>query len=313
MTTPADPSSSASGFAARPDVSVVIPHYGDPAPVTALVAQLHDEPGVAEIVVVDDCSPAPLPQVSGARVVRRDTNGGFGSAVNTGVAATGCELVLILNSDVSIERGFVRRLVDAAAPWQPALAGPAVQTGGAVEHTARRFPRPRYQALERIRVLARFHRSEWWLRGIGQDLRVRAGADRTVDWIAGVCLLVPRASFDLVGGFDERFFMYAEEVDLQQRLALAGVRRVYLGSVSLDHVGGASSDPARAQTWLAESRLTYAAKWGGVGRLRALLTGVALVNVLTTAARRVAGRDVHPLRDLSTDLEEAWKPAHRAR
>lgn len=313
MTSPSDPHASTRAPEVPEDVSVVIPHYGNPAAVTQLVDQLRREPGVGEIVVVDDCSPQPLPPLDGARVVRRETNGGFGSAVNTGVAATSLPLLLILNSDVSITPGFVHRLVQAADPWQPALVGPAVRTGGDVERTARRFPRPAYQAFERIRLLARFQRSDWWARMIGQDLRARPGIDLAVDWIAGVCLLVPRASFDLVGGFDERFFMYAEEVDLQRRLEVAGVHRVYAGSVFLDHVGGASSDPARAPAWLVESRLTYAAKWGGVGRLRVLLTGVAVINAATDAARRLAGRDVHPMRELSSELREAWQRPHRAR
>ncbi|CAM3665031.1 glycosyltransferase family 2 protein [Nocardioides zeicaulis] len=298
---------------ASSDVSVVVPHYGDPAGVTALVARLRDEPGVAEVVVVDDCSPEPLGRLEGAQVVRRATNGGFGAAVNTGVAATRGDLLLVLNSDVDFEPGFVRRLATAAAPWQPALAGPAVRTGGAVEHTARRFPAARYQAVERVRVLGRFQGADWWARSIGQDLRARPGSDRPVDWVAGVCLLLPRSAFDLVGGFDERYFMYAEEVDLQRRLADVGIRRVYLGSVVLDHVGGASSDPARARTWLAQSRTTYAAKWGGLGRLRALLTGVALVNAATAAVRRAAGRPVHPARELAADLRDAWERPQRAR
>lgn len=311
MTAPTEPAATPASTSAP--VAVVIPHYGDPAPVRSLVEQLRQEPEVSEVVVVDDCSPVALAPLEGATVVRRGANGGFGAAVNTGVARTSGGLVLILNSDVSIARGFVRRLLDAAAPWQPALVGPAVRTAGTTEHTARRFPQPRYQAVERVRVLTRFKKSIWWARAIGQDLRARPGADLPVDWMAGVCLLLPRSAFDLVGGFDERYYMYAEEVDLQRRLARVGVPRVYLGSVSLDHVGGASSDPARAQAWLAESRLTYAAKWGGTGRLRALLTGVALVNAVTESVRRLAGRDVHPVRDLATDVRSAWQRPQRAR
>jgi N-acetylglucosaminyl-diphospho-decaprenol L-rhamnosyltransferase len=238
--------------------------------------------------------------------VRRTSNGGFGAAVNTGVARTSLNLVLVLNSDVSIAPGFVSRLVEAARPWQPALVGPAVRTGGEVEHTARHFPRPRYQAVERVRILTRFHGSRWFARAIGQDLRARPGEDRPVDWVAGVCLLVPRAAFDQVGGFDERFFMYAEEVDLQRRLADIGVRRVYLGSVALDHVGGGSSDPARVQGWLADSRMAYADKWGGGRRLRTLLTAAAFLNAATDGARRMAGRDVRPLAELSTELRQVW-------
>lgn len=298
--------------ARAPAISVVVPHYGDPATTLQLVRQLLEQTLPVDVVVVDDCSPTPFPNFDRVTVVRRTSNGGFGSAVNSGAAATEHDL-LIMNSDVSIGPDFVERLVRASEPWQPALVGPAVETGGVTEHTARRFPRPRYQAFERLRLLARFRDSDWRGRLIGLDLRARPGEDRPVDWVAGVCLFVPRTAFDLVGGFDERFFMYAEEVDLQRRLAAAGIPRVYLGSVALGHLGGASSDPVRAQEWLADSRLTYAAKWGGILPLRAMLSGVALVNAATDGARRLVGRDVRPLHDLRVELREAWRPPHRAR
>lgn len=287
-------------------VSVVVPHYGDAAPTVELATALLRQEGVNEVIVVDDSSPVPFPAVEGVLVIRRTRNGGFGAAVNSGAAAARSELLLILNSDVNLHPGFVRALLTAAAPWQPALVGPAIRTGGVTDHTARHFPRPRYQAVERVRILTRFHGTRWFARAIGQDLRARPGEDRPVDWVAGVCLLVPRAAFDRVGGFDERFFMYAEEVDLQRRLADIGVPRVYVGSVTLDHVGGGSSDPARVQGWLADSRLAYADKWGGGRRLRTLLTAAAFLNAATDGARRVAGRDVRPLTDLSAELRQVW-------
>ena len=271
-------------------ISVLIPHYGDAGPTERLARQLVDERAVHEVIVVDDHSPVPLPKIPGARVIRREINGGFGAAVNTAAAAANGDLLLIVNSDVTICPGFVSQIVEAAALWQPALVAPAIRTAGTLEHTARRFPRARYMAFERVHLLARFRRSDWWARNVGQDLRARPGSNRSVDWVAGVCLLLPHACFDLVGGFDERFFMYAEEVDLQKRLASVGIPRVYLGCLSVDHIGGASSDPARAQRWLSKSRITYAAKWGGIAQLRVLLTIVALVNAANSciAAHRGA-------------------------
>ena len=87
-----------------PRVSAVIPFYGEPEPVLAIIDTLRAQQGIdpadIEIVVSDDVSPIPFPEVEGVTVVRRPVNGGFGKAVNSGVAAATGEWVFILNSDL---------------------------------------------------------------------------------------------------------------------------------------------------------------------------------------------------------------------
>ena len=86
-------------------VSVVIPHYGDPALsqhlIDALRMQTTERP--LQIIIVDDHHPTPYPDpnLPGIQVVRRDVNGGFGSTVNTGAAYAQHPLLLILNSDLN--------------------------------------------------------------------------------------------------------------------------------------------------------------------------------------------------------------------
>ena len=258
-------------------VSVVVPHYGDPAPTLALVEQLRAQRDAdLDVVVVDDASPEPMPQVEAVpgrphvTVVRRESNGGFGAAVNTGAALATHDLLLVLNSDLTIGDTLVRDLVAAAAPWQPCVAGPlVVRADGRPEHNGRHFPTVGHQAVEWLTPLAR-----WRPRlheQVGHDTRCVAGAHRPVDWLVGAALLIPTTAFRDAGGFDERYFMNAEEVDLQRRLRERGVPSVFLGSVSVTHVGGGSSDPARRRAWVVQARMTYAAKWGGERRLRAAL------------------------------------------
>src|SRR5690348_7413113 len=97
-------------------VSVVVPHYGAPEPTLALLRALGGQTGDVElqVVVVDDCSPEPFPDRPGLHVVRREANGGFGSAVNSGAAEAVHPQLLVLNSDVTIGPGFVAELLDAA-------------------------------------------------------------------------------------------------------------------------------------------------------------------------------------------------------
>lgn len=287
-------------------VSVVVPHYGDPAHALGLLDQLLAQRGLdaIEVVVVDDASPRPFPEVDHDQVtvVRRTVNGGFGTAVNDGAARANHPWLLVLNSDVRIQPDTVRRLVDATPPRT--LAGPAVRTAGEVELTGRRFPTPGSVVLARVRLLQRFHTSRWYRRAIGVDVAAIAGRVTEVDWLAGVAMLLPTDEFRAVSGFDPSFYMYCEETDLQRRLAGRCVGRVLVGTVEVEHLGGASSDPSRAATWLTASQLHYARKWGGHRRTRAAMRGVALLNLTSNALRRVAGRDVHPWRELVRELRE---------
>jgi N-acetylglucosaminyl-diphospho-decaprenol L-rhamnosyltransferase len=287
-------------------VSVVIPHYGDPRHALGLVDQLLDQRDLdaMEILVVDDASPIPFPETVDQRVtlVRRELNGGFGAAVNDGAARATHPWLLILNSDVRIAPDTVRRLLDAVPSG--ALGGPAVRTAGQVERTGRSFPSAGRVALARVQVLQRFHTSRWYLRAIGVDLTPAPGKSSPVDWVAGVVLLLPTRVFREVGGFDTSFFMYCEETDLQRRLADLGVPRVLVGSVEVEHTGGASSDPERTQSWLTSSQLRYADKWGVRRRTLTAMRLAALINLTTSALRRIAGRPTRPLTDLRRELRD---------
>jgi N-acetylglucosaminyl-diphospho-decaprenol L-rhamnosyltransferase len=290
-------------------VTVVVPHYGDAAPTSTLVAELAAQvpTPVREIIVVDDASPVALSDLDGARVLRREANGGFGAAVNTGAAIASGELLLVLNSDVSVAPGFVADLLSAAEPWQPAVAAPAVSDRGHPARSGRRFPTAWQMTVENVAVLARWQDRDWWRRQVGQVVEARPGADVLVDWLAGAALLVPTRVFREAGGFDERYFMYAEEVDLQRRLADLGLPRVHLGSVVVEHEGGASTDPARRREWLLQARLMYSRKWGGLTRLRCGLSSAVALNLATDGVRRALGRDVEPWRTARSSWRAIWR------
>lgn len=289
---------------AEPEVAVVVPHHGDPSPTLETVRALLAQEGVTlEVVVADDASPEPFPAVDGVRVVRRERNGGFGAAVGSGVAEVTAPLLLVLNSDVSFGPTFVADLVAAAAPWQPAVVGPLVlDADGTPAPTARHFPRVSHQALEWLTPLARFRGRRALREAVGHDTRAVRGAVLPVDWVVGAAMLLPTGAFRAVGGFDERYFMNSEEVDLQRRLRDAGIPSVFAGTVALTHVGGGSSDPALRRRWLVESRMAYAGRWGGRRRLAAALTAATAVNAVANTGRRLAGRDVAPVATAREEL-----------
>lgn len=290
-------------------VSVVIPHFGDPAPTQALVEQLRaqiDSP-ITEIIVSDDCSPTPFPQLPDARVTRRETNGGFGANVNTGAAVATGEYLLILNSDLKIGPRFVADLVAAAAPWQPCVAGPAmVDQADQPAPTGRHFPTIGHQVTEWLTPLARFRARHAVREAVGHDTRAVRGATLPVDWLVGAVLLIPTRIFREVGGFDERFFMNSEEVDLQRRLRAAGIPSVYCGNVSVTHESGGSSDAGRRRAWLVDSRLAYAEKWGSRRPLQLGLTAATVANFGWNLTRRLRGVDVAPVATLRSEFDLIW-------
>lgn len=289
----------------RPEVTVVVPHYGEPAGTVALVDQLRVQEGLAglEIVVVDDASPTPFPALPGVVVVRRERNGGFGAAVNSGAEHASGHLLVILNSDVSIARGALAAWVRASRPWMPAVTGPLVmRADGEQEWTGARDPRVSQQVIEWFTPLARWRDRDAlrWL--VGREPGCVHGVVRPVDWLSGAALLVPREAFRAIGGFDEEYFMYCEEVDLQQRLREVGVIAVFIGSVTVTHVGGGSTDPERRQEWLISARMRQAHLRGDERRLRAGLAAASLVNFVWNAGRALLGRETRPRETLRREL-----------
>ena len=286
-------------------VTVVVPHHGDPTPTLATIGDLLGQATdcAVEVVVVDDCSPEPFPDVDGVTVVRRATNGGFGSAVNSGAALATQPLLLVLNSDVALTATFVDDLVAAAEPWMPAVVGPLLlDAEGRPSNSARHFPTVGHQTVEWLTPLARFRNRRVLHEAVGHDTRAVPGAILPVDWVVGAALLLPTEAFRMVGGFDEGFFMNSEEIDLQRRLREHGIPTVFVGTVPLTHVGGGSSDPAARRRWLVQSRLRYAGTWGGRRRLAASLTAATAVNAVVNTGRRLAGRDVDPVATAREEL-----------
>lgn len=295
-------------------VTVVIPHYGSEEPTRRLLgdlaAQRTERP--VQVVVVDDASPVPFSGAEAVEVVHRSVNGGFGAAVNSGVATATEPLLVILNSDLRVDEDFVGALADAAERLAPAVVGPRLVSPDGVDgHSARRFPRVSHQVVEWATPLVRLRSTALLKAAVGYDRRARAGAETSTDWLVGAALCLPTEVFRRVGGFDERFFMNCEEVDIQLRLHRLGIPAIQIGSLVVTHSGGGSSEGTAAGTrrrWLMDSRRRYAAKWGGLRRLRVALTGVSVVNLAWNTMRRGSGRGVDPMTVWREERFLIWGP-----
>ena len=170
---------------------------------------------------------------------------GFGANNNTLIRATTAPYVYLLNPDTVSEEGSVRRLADVLDRERRAAAvGPRVVFGdGRTQDTAWRFPSP----LTCLRAAVTLGRG-----GLTQS---DSATPRRVDWAMACALMVRRTALDEVGLFDEGFFMYSEETDLERRLADAGWEVRFTPAVTVVHHQGRSiGDGARAARQRAVAR-----------------------------------------------------------
>ncbi|MFP5318300.1 MAG: glycosyltransferase family 2 protein [Acidimicrobiia bacterium] len=268
------------------DVAAVVVNYKAREALLRCVQSLRTE-GVRTIVVVDNDSQdgsagAVAAADPDARYLQTGANLGYGTAANRGVAAVAQPYVLILNPDIEVEPGAVKALV-AALDREPGLAavGPRVEEpDGSVYPSGRPFPDLVVAAghaflgyaLPRNRFTRAYRMLDW---------------DRTtfrrVDWISGSCVLARRSAYDAVGGFDESYFMYAEDVDLCWRWSRAGWGVAYEPAARVVHAGAVSTNQAPYRMLLEHHRSLWRfARRSTWGPRRALLPAVAVGLVLRT-------------------------------
>ena len=226
------------------EVAAVVVNYNTCDHLLACLRSLRVD-GLARVVVVDNAS------VDGSGEALRQSdpdavflpmtsNLGYGSATNRGVAAVDADYVLILNPDTVVEPGTTKALA-AALDRDPGLAvvGPRMEEpDGSLYPSARCFPNLLDATghaflglvLPSNRYTRRYRMLDWDHSGPGE-----------VDWVSGACLLARRSALQAVGGFDEAYFMYAEDVDLCWRLGRAGWRVGYEPGGRVMHSLGASS------------------------------------------------------------------------
>jgi N-acetylglucosaminyl-diphospho-decaprenol L-rhamnosyltransferase len=196
-----------------------------------------------ELVVVDNASSdasVELAERAGARVTRNSTNVGLSTANNQGAAQTNADWLLIVNPDTRLPPDSIARLIaiGAADPGVGCVA-PGIQgVDGSDYPTGRRFPSVAIGVLHA--VFGTVWRSNPATRAYhGRDRRPAQAS--SVDWVSGSCMVIRREAFDAVGGFDTRYFMYFEEMDICLRLHRAGWKVVLDPSVTIVHREGGST------------------------------------------------------------------------
>ncbi len=250
-----------------------------------------------EVIVVDSASSddsaamvaAEFPWVT---LLPQADNVGFPRGNNIALARARGDALLLLNPDTVIRGEALPVLVAylAAHPDVGAVGPQLLNPDGSVQSSRRRFP-----------TLATGFLESTWLEGLAPgvlrryyalDLPDDAPAD--VDWLTGACILVPRAVYERVGGLDEGYYMYSEELDWCRRIRAAGWRVVYLPTAQVVHHVGKSSEQAVTARHInfQRAKLRYFRKYHGraaAGALRLFLLAGYGGQLLLEAAKGALG------------------------
>jgi N-acetylglucosaminyl-diphospho-decaprenol L-rhamnosyltransferase len=235
-----------------PRLSIIIVTYNSVNDLDACLTSLTGNSAPVtdhEIVIVDNASADGTAAYvrdrwAGVRLIEAGRNLGFAAGNNVGVRQTFGELVLLLNPDTIVPRGAIDRLV-ATLDARPsaAIAGPRiVDRQGRAELSFGRMISPLVEL--RQKVLVAGNDRDWPF--IGRIVERMTARPRRVDWVSGACLLIRRADLEAVGLFDERFFMYTEDVDLCASVRARGRDVLFEPSAQIIHLRGRSA--ARAFT-----------------------------------------------------------------
>ena len=258
-----------------PDLSIIIISYNARADLERCLESLHAHaPAIPhEIVVVDnqstDGSAAAAGRWPGVKVVEAGGNLGFARANNIGIRATTGAAVLLLNSDTIVPPGALDLLVaELDRHPEAAVAGPRLVDGrGRAELSFGPMLGPFNEIRQKL-----LERSS----GMVERATRRP---RTPDWVSGACLLVRRQDAEAVGLLDERYFMYAEDVDFCAAVRARGRTIRFTPQVEVVHLRGRSAAMAPEATRQAyrRSQLAFYEKhhpgWAPVLRLYLRLRG----------------------------------------
>jgi N-acetylglucosaminyl-diphospho-decaprenol L-rhamnosyltransferase len=218
-------------------VAVVVDYHADQFLIECVDSLFDND--VSQVVVVENGEIGSVPAAlldHDVVLVSPGVNLGYGRGVNRGVAAArATPYVLVSNPDVVVHDGAVQALMEYLDHHRDvALVGPTIlRPDGTVYPSMRVFPNV---------VLAGLHAilAPIWPNNPATKRYRSTRSDGSVDWVSGACFMVRRAAFEEVGGFDERYFMFAEDMALCWALRERGYRVTATSDAVVTHVEGVS-------------------------------------------------------------------------
>ena len=252
-----------------------------------------------ELLVVDNASRDGTVEMvraefPSAHVIANSANLGFTRANNQALAIAQGRYLFLLNPDTELKPGALQTLYDfAEAHPRVGILGPQLFYGdGSRQSSRRRFPTLATAFLESTLLQEWFPRNRvlthYYLRDTRDD------AIQPVDWINGAAMFVRRDVYDQIGGLDERFFMYSEELDWCYRAKRAGWEIVYLPTAQVIHYEGKASEQvvAARDIYFHSSKVAYFRKYHGAlfaEIVRAFLLATFVFQIARESAKWILG------------------------
>ncbi len=197
-----------------------------------------------EVVLVengsDDSAARAAAERIGGTVLSAGGNLGYGRAANLGARGATQPWIVVANPDIVWHPGSLDLLLEAARvhPGAGALGPAVLNPDGTAYPSARELPSLRQGVGHAL--LGRLWPANPWTAAYQRRQESTGAAERTAGWLSGACLLLRREAFEEVGGFDEGYFMFFEDVDLGERLGRAGWSNLHVPAAAVTHAQGTS-------------------------------------------------------------------------
>jgi GT2 family glycosyltransferase len=208
-----------------------------------LFLQLKEIP--SEVIVIDNNSQDGSPEMlkeefPKINLIESKANLGFGRANNLGLVQSRGKYVVLLNSDAFVEKGSLSKAI-AHMDKESSIAlggGQLIGSKGEWQPSGRQFPSLLNDFLHLSGLAAKYPRSKFF--GRADHTWKPRNQKYEIDWPPGAFSIIRKSVLEKIGGFDPRFFFYYEEVDLCQRIKIAGYKVMYWPDVIITHLGGES-------------------------------------------------------------------------
>ncbi len=237
-------------------LSIIIVNYNSSEHLRTCLLSIKENPCEApyEVIVSDNASrDGSLEMVKGefpeVKLIENEENLGFSKAINRGIRLSTGEYLFILNTDTVLLEDTLNSLIKCMDehPDVGAIGPKLVNPNGSVQPCARPFPTRTHLMLGRRSLLMYIP----WFRKKSAQLRIISQEPVETDVVAGGALLLRRKAVDEIGGgFDERFFLYMEDVDLCRRLKEAGWKIIYNPEIRIIHHWGGTTIKYRRRAFL---------------------------------------------------------------
>ncbi len=248
----------------QPAIAVVMVSYRTGPALEAACAAVLAEPAVAELVLVDNGNPpeaqawldALASREPRVRLLRGHGNIGFGRACNLGAGQATAPCLIFLNPDTEARPGALVRLAQTALARDALVGALLVDSAGREQRGARRGALTLVSLLVLLLRIGQPGPQAGWRRAFNRLAEPLPQAVVPMETVSGACFAIPRTRYESLGGFDPRYFLHFEDVELCRHARARGVPVLFDPSAHVLHVGATS----HASTW-----------WIGKWKFRSLL------------------------------------------